>query len=79
MYVPICIGLNPGRNILTGSKDEMNGAIPLTRLSHSVPGSPVEDRLNAAEVIGSAENLVGRVFTFYTIKMIINSFVYNIK
>lgn len=42
----------------------MNGAIPLTRLSHSVPGSPVEDRLNAAEVIGSAENLVGRVNTF---------------
>lgn len=42
----------------------MNGAIPLTRLSHSVPGSPVEDRLNAAEVIGSAESLVGRVLTF---------------
>jgi len=42
----------------------MDGAIPLTRLSHSVPGSPVEDRLNAAGVIGSAESLVGRVFIF---------------
>lgn len=40
----------------------MNGAIPLTRLSHSVPGSPVEDNSNAAKVIGSAESLVGRVF-----------------
>ncbi|XP_025410803.1 muscle calcium channel subunit alpha-1 isoform X5 [Sipha flava] len=44
-----------------GSKDEMNGAIPLTRLSHSVPGSPVDDRLNTGEVIGSAESLVGRI------------------
>lgn len=41
----------------------MNGAIPLTRLSHSVPGSPIEDTtMNEAGVIGSAESLVGRVF-----------------
>jgi len=39
----------------------MNGAMPLTRLSHSVPGSPIDDRLNSTEVIGSAESLVGRV------------------
>ncbi|VVC34211.1 Hypothetical protein CINCED_3A011574 [Cinara cedri] len=44
-----------------GSKDEMNGGIPLHRLSHSVPGSPVDDRLNDAGVIGSAESLVGRI------------------
>jgi len=43
------------------SKEERNGVIPLTRLSHSVPGSPIEDRLNSTEVIGSAESLVGRV------------------
>lgn len=43
------------------SKEERNGAIPLTRLSHSVPGSPIEDRLNSTEVIGSAESLVGRI------------------
>lgn len=46
------------------NKDEMNGAIPLTRLSHSVPGSPIEDELNTAGVIGSAESLVGRVFIY---------------
>lgn len=46
----------------------MNGAIPLTRLSHSVPESPVEDKLNAAGVIGSAESLVGRVCLHYNIK-----------
>lgn len=50
------------------SKNEMNGAIPLTRLSYSVPGSPVEDRLNGAEVIGSAESLVGRVSIIIIIK-----------
>ncbi|MCP6484431.1 hypothetical protein NL492_26850, partial [Klebsiella pneumoniae] len=49
------------RNFNDSSKGEMDGAIPLTRLSHSVPGSPVEDRLNAAGVIGSAESLVGRI------------------
>ncbi|XP_025208287.1 muscle calcium channel subunit alpha-1 isoform X3 [Melanaphis sacchari] len=43
------------------SKEEMNGAMPLFRLSHSVPGSPIEDRLNSTEVIGSAESLVGRI------------------
>lgn len=43
----------------------MNGAIPLTRLSHSVPGSPVEDRSNEAGVIGSAESLVGRVILYF--------------
>lgn len=42
----------------------MNGAIALHRLSHSVPGSPVDDRLNEAGVIGSAESLVGRVFRY---------------
>lgn len=50
----------------------MDGAIPLTRLSHSVPGSPVDDRLNAGEVIGSAESLVGRVFALLTIYIIRN-------
>ncbi|XP_016662506.1 uncharacterized protein LOC107884591 isoform X2 [Acyrthosiphon pisum] len=43
------------------SKEEMNGAMSLTRLSHSVPGSPIDDRLNSTEVIGSAESLVGRI------------------
>lgn len=43
----------------------MNGAIPLTRLSHSVPGSPVDDKPNEAGVIGSAESLVGRVNKYF--------------
>ncbi|XP_050528815.1 muscle calcium channel subunit alpha-1-like isoform X2 [Daktulosphaira vitifoliae] len=46
-----------------GTRDEMSeAAIPLTRLSHSMPGSPVDDDgLNGTGVIGSAESLVGRI------------------
>lgn len=52
----------------------MNGAMSLTRLSHSVPGSPIDDRLNSTEVIGSAESLVGRVLLYLNYLLDCNTF-----
>lgn len=46
---------------------ESNGSVGAERLSHSLPGSPSDKKPNF-EVIGSAENLVGRVMT----KIILN-------
>ncbi|XP_075219333.1 ca[2+]-channel protein alpha[[1]] subunit D isoform X3 [Lycorma delicatula] len=40
---------------------ESNGSLAAERLSHSLPGSPADRRPNFAEVVGSAESLVGRV------------------
>ncbi|XP_073994416.1 ca[2+]-channel protein alpha[[1]] subunit D isoform X2 [Rhodnius prolixus] len=47
-----------GRGNKTG---ESNGSLATERLSHSLPGSPADRRPNFAEVVGSAESLVGRV------------------
>lgn len=40
--------------------DELNGHVGMRRLTHSLPGSPVE-RKSTFAVIGSAENLVSRI------------------
>jgi len=50
------VGNRPGD--LVGGQVRSDGS---ERLAQSMPGSPADRRPNFAEVIGSAESLVGRV------------------